>query len=77
MGMYVKMDARNRVTLPKEAAELFENAIVNVKREKNRVVLEPVKEPFKDIVGLVKTSRPFSEIRREMDREMKEGSLVL
>ena len=41
MGMYVKMDERNRVTLPKEAAQLFKNGGVEIRVEKERVILKP------------------------------------
>ena len=73
--MYVKLDERNRLTLPKSAAVLFEGALVDVEKKDGCVILKPVKKPFSDLKGLIKTRKPFREIRRELAQDIENGRI--
>lgn len=77
MGEFVRMDDRRRVTLPPEMAELFSEGIIRVRKEKNRVVLESVKDPFKELHGSLSADKPFLELRRELERKLESGELEL
>ncbi len=73
MGMYVKLDERNRLTLPKSAAVLFENGLVALKREKNRIILEPVERPFAKFKGRIKDKRSILRLKRKLDEDIEAG----
>ncbi|MBI5035999.1 hypothetical protein HZC09_01520 [Candidatus Micrarchaeota archaeon] len=71
------MDSRHRLTLPQEAAEIFEEAFISLEVKKDRIVLKPVKEPFAELSGLIKTTTPFLELRRKLEKDIEEGKVVL
>lgn len=75
MGIFVKLDERNRLTLPKDAAELFENKLVAITKQENKVVLEPVRKPFSDLAGLITDVRPVSQLRKELEKDITSGRL--
>lgn len=75
--MYVKLDDRNRITLPKDAAALFENGLVDLRREDEKVVLEPVNRPFSKLRGMIKDKRSIRQLREELERDLESGKLVL
>lgn len=77
MEMYVRMDSRHRLTLPQEAAEIFEEAFISLEVKKDRIVLKPVKEPFAELSGLIKEGGSFPEMRRKLEKDLEEGKLVL
>ncbi|MBI4360575.1 hypothetical protein HY572_02255 [Candidatus Micrarchaeota archaeon] len=77
MGEFVRMDDRRRVTLPLEMAELFSEGIIRVKKQKDKVVLEPVHDPFGKFKGLLKAKKPIRELRDELDGELSAGEIGL
>lgn len=69
MGAIVKIDERGRLVVPSEFRKKVETDYFELCEEEGRLVLTPVPDPLKTLIGRVSRSKPVRDLSEAAEEE--------
>jgi len=69
MGSIVKIDERGRLVVPSEFRNKAETDYFELREEEGKLVLTPVPDPLKTLIGRVSRVKPFRDLDEAADEE--------
>jgi len=76
MGAIVRIDERGRLVVPSEFRNRIETDYFELHEEEGRLVLTPVPDPLKTLIGRVSRAKPLKDLgeaaEEEAERAVKE-----
>jgi len=69
MGAIVKVDERGRLVVPSEFRSKIETDYFELHEEEGRLVLTPVPDPLKTLIGRVSRVKPLKDLAEAAEEE--------
>jgi len=69
LGAVVKMDERGRLVVPSEFRKKIESDYFELREEEGRLVLTPVPDPLRTLIGRVSRAKPLKDLDEAAEEE--------
>lgn len=69
MGVIVKLDERGRLVIPSEFRSRVGTDYVEVREEEGKLVLIPLIDPLRDLIGRVSRAKPLRDLSEAAEEE--------